>query len=90
MIVQGLLNVVGLIFAGLAAALPDVDFPFAGSLEDFAVTVGQYANGLDGFLPVSEMAVAVTWALTVYLPFVVTFVIVRWVFQHVPQIGGKS
>lgn len=87
---MALLSVVGFILAGLDAIIPDVPIPFETELDAFAVFVGANLGGLNAFLPVVEVGVVLGWALTVYLPFVVSFTIVRWVFSHVPQIGGKG
>lgn len=88
-ITEALLTVIGLLLAGLDAIIPDVDVPFDTELADFAEFVGANLGGLDNFLPITEVAVVVGWALTVYLPFVVAFVVVRWVFSHIPAVGGS-
>lgn len=89
MIVEGLLTVIGLLLSGLDAIIPDVATPFQSELEDFAIFVGSNLGGLDQFLPITEIAVAVSWGLVVYLPFVIGFVVFRWIFAHVPAVGSK-
>lgn len=89
MIVELLLTVVGALVSALGAIIPDVPMPFSDELSDFAVFVGSTLGGLNAFLPITEVAVVVGWALTVYLPFVITYVSIRWIVSHVPAIGGS-
>lgn len=89
MIVEALLSVVGFILSALDAIVPDVPVPFSSELSSFATFIGSNLGGLNEFLPIVEIGVVLGWALTVYLPFVVTYVVVRWVFAHVPQVGGS-
>jgi len=78
--------VLGLVDA-LVGLLPTVSFPFASTLSDFADFIGSQLAGLNSFLPISEVAVPIGWALTVYLPFVLTFLLVRWVYSLIPVVG---
>lgn len=87
MIIEALLAIVLLILQGLGAVLPDVPISFEDELADFADFVGANLGGLNGFLPITETAVAITYALTVYLPFAVAFVTVRWIYAHIPVVG---
>jgi len=86
MLIEALLWVLGGALRAMAAILPDVDFPFSAELSSFATTIGQYLRGLDGFLPVSEYVVFLGWVLSVYLPFVVGFYVVRFIYSHIPVI----
>lgn len=88
MIIELLLSVIGALLSGLDAIIPDVPVPFEDELSDFAAFVGGNLGGLNTFLPITEIGVALVWALTVYLPFVVSFCVVRWIFAHVPYVGG--
>lgn len=88
MIVELLLTVVGVLLTSVAFLIPDVVMPFTDELHDLAVFVGSNLGGLNSFLPVTEVAAVLGWCMTVYLPFVVGFVVVRWVWSHIPGIGG--
>jgi hypothetical protein len=87
-IVVWLLELVLLILEGLGAIIPEVDTAIFDGLGDFADDIGSRLGGLNGFLPISEIAVVQGFALTVFLPFVVSFAIFRWLWQHLPYIGG--
>lgn len=78
--------VIGLV-EGLVGLLPTVSLPFADTLSDFAELIGSQLGGLNSFLPISEAASVIGWALTVYLPFVLTFLLVRWVYSMLPVVG---
>lgn len=69
-------------------ALPDLTVPLGDYTDDFAEAIGGALGGLDGFLPISEMAVVVAWILTTYLPVVVAYNVSRWVYTHLPVIGN--
>jgi hypothetical protein len=71
----------------LVGLLPDVTVPFVAELTSFGELIGNYAGALDGFLPITEMMVPIGWAVTVYIPFVLTFYVVRWVYAKVPVVG---
>jgi hypothetical protein len=83
--------VVAAVFGVLDAVIglvPAVTFSFGSTLEDFADIIGSQLGGLDSFLPISEMAPVVVWAFTVYLPFVLVFYTVRWIYSKIPVVGA--
>jgi hypothetical protein len=86
-ITDALLGLVVSLVEVLVGLLPDVTVPFASDIASFGSLIGSYAGGLDGLIPISEMMVPIGWAVTVYIPFVLTFYVVRWVYAKVPVIG---
>lgn len=75
-------------FSGLFGLLPDLDIPFQSELDSFGAQIGSTVGGLNGFIPISEAIVPVQWAMTVYLPFVLSFYMVRWVYARIPVVGS--
>lgn len=67
--------------------IPEMELPFSTELTSFGSFIGSQIGGLDSFIPISEVAPVIAWALTVYLPFVFVFYTVRWVYSKVPVIG---
>ena len=87
MITEAIVSAVLGVIDMLVSLLPEVTFTFASTLTEFAELIGSQLGGLNNILPISEVAVPLGWALTVYLPFVVVFYIVRWVYSKIPVIG---
>lgn len=72
----------------LLEALPDVELPVGTYVEDFAAAIGGALGGLDGILPITEVAEVTGWILTVYVPVVIAYTVARWVYTHLPIIGN--
>lgn len=72
----------------LLEVIPDGTLPVGTYPEDFAEAIGGALGGLDGFLPISEMALVVGWALTVYFPIVLVYYLVLWIYTHIPVFGA--
>jgi hypothetical protein len=87
MITDALLGLVVSLVEVLVSALPAVTVPFSDEVASFGSLIGSYAGMLDGLLPISEMMVPIAWAVTVYIPFVLTFYVVRWVYAKLPVVG---
>lgn len=85
-LVGGLLSVI----AAVLRVIPDQPLPSIASdaLDDFAVEIGGALGGLDGLLPISEIAVFVGWVLGTWLPAMVTYQVAHWVWGHLPIIGN--
>lgn len=69
-------------------AIPDGTIETGTYLETFAERVGGALGGLDAVVPISECLVVVSWVLVTYVPMVITFLVARFVFTHLPVIGN--
>lgn len=88
MIVDLILEAVTGVLVALLDALPDLTLPVGTYPDDFAEALGGALGGLDGILPISELALVVAWVLTVYVPVVFAYNMARWVYTHLPVIGN--
>lgn len=86
--VEALLGLLTLILE----AIPDGSLPSvaATALEQFADVIGGALGGLDGILPITEVAVFVGWALGTYVPIAVTYQVSHWIWTHLPIIGNGA
>lgn len=89
MITKALLYVIGLVAKGLDAAIPDLTIPYESEVENAATWLGSQVGFLEPVLPVSTLATAFAWVVTVYMPVWFTFVAVRWAYSHIPFLGGS-
>ncbi len=85
-LVGGLLDLLTLIFG----VIPDASLPAvaASSLDSFASEIGGALGGLDGFLPISEVAVFIGWVLGTFVPIMIAYQVSHWVWTHLPVIGN--
>lgn len=88
MIPKAILNSVAGLLVAILDALPDLTLPVGTYPEDFAEAIGGALGGLDGILPISELATVTAWILTVYVPVVFAYSMARWVYTHLPVIGN--
>lgn len=88
MIVEAILNTIAGLLVELLEAIPDLTLPVGTYPEDFAEALGGALGGLDGVLPISELALVTAWILTVYVPVVFAYSMARWVYTHLPIIGN--
>jgi len=86
-IVEAVVSAVLGVIDMLVGLLPQITFTYAATLESFAEIIGSQLGGLNNILPIAELAGPIAWALTVYLPFVIVFYLVRWVYSKIPVIG---
>jgi len=68
-------------------ALPDLTIPDVEAVDELATAVGSVLGGLDGTLPITELATFVGWVLTVYVPVYVSASVTKWVYAHLPVVG---
>lgn len=87
MITEAIITVLASAVAGIASLLPSFTVPFADELQDLAEFVGSQLGGLNSFLPIDELAAPIGFALGVYVPFVIVFYTVRWVYSKIPVVG---
>lgn len=90
MAVQLLMNLVGAIFDVFDAILPDIELDVSAELSEFADVVAGGIAWINGVLPLAELLDAIDWVLVVYLPFVLVFHLVKWIYAHLPVVGGGS
>lgn len=88
MIVEAILVGVLGALTTLLETIPDATLPVGTYPAQFAEAIGGALGGLDGFLPISEMAVVVGWVLATYVPVVLTYHLVLWIYTHLPVIGN--
>jgi len=76
----------------LLEQLPDLALPVdPATLTGAIATVLGYALGmLAPFVNVGVLVPVVSWVLTTYLPFAVTYKVVTWVYARIPVIGKGS
>lgn len=89
MIVDRLLDLIGLFVDALTALLPSADLPYAEELVSIAAVVNGHMLMFDGVLPSSELLFFYRWVFTVFLPPYLLYVMIRWVWAHVPVLGSK-
>lgn len=88
MIVELLLSAVKLLLTGMLLLFPDVPMPFASERAQFASFVGGRLGLINTAFPIDSALLVVTWTLTYVLPILVTFIIVRWIYAHLPVVGS--
>lgn len=76
------------LLTAILEALPDLTVPVGDYPTEFAEAIGGALGGLDGFLPIVEMATVAGWVLGVYVPVVVAYNVTRWLYTHLPVIGN--
>lgn len=87
MIVEAFIRVLGGAVSAIASLLPTFTVPFAGTLQDLAEFVGSQLGAMNGFLPIDELGEPIGFVLGVYVPFVIVFYTVRWVYSKIPVFG---
>lgn len=74
----------------LSILFPDLTFPWDTEVHDLAVFVGSHLASINAVFPVSESLVVVSWSVSYLAPIMLTFLLVRWVYAHIPVIGSGS
>lgn len=90
MIVNAVTGLFFAVYGALFSVVPEVTLPYVDKLEEFATLIGSQVGGLNSFLPISEMLPVLFFALVVYLPFVLVFYAVRWVYAMIPVFGRAA
>lgn len=88
MITEAVVRTLAAALSGLTSLLPDVDLPYDSELDALASQIAGSLGVLDSFFPVYETATFLAWAFTVWLPVVLSFLVAKWVWQHLPVIGS--
>lgn len=87
MIVDLFINVcVGAVTA-VVGLIPQGTLSFSTTLDNFANYLGSQLNGLNNIIPITEVKGPITAALGVYVPFVIVFYTVRWIYSKIPVVG---
>lgn len=86
MIVEAIVNLITGLVDVLVGIAPDLTLPFGTYPTQFANFAGSQLAGLNTILPITELAIVVGWVLSLYVPVVFTFYVVRWIWAHVPFI----
>lgn len=90
MIVELLLDAIYGVLYALSIIFPDVEFPWTDELDDLAILIGTHLGGVNEVFPVAELVTVISWCAGTLLPVFLTFVVVRWVYAHVPVIGSGA
>lgn len=92
MVIELVLDVLLGLLTLVLEAIPDATLPViaTNALNDLATEIGGALGGLDGMLPISEVAVFVVWVLGTYVPIVAAYKVSVWVWGHLPVIGNGS
>jgi hypothetical protein len=87
MIVEAVLSLLATIIDGVMSVLPtdSLDLPVVG--EDIAAWFGERAGPLNAILPIYEVAQFMVIVTTVWLPAVLVYTTVKWIYKHLPMIG---
>lgn len=89
-IVKLVLDAVALLLSGLDALVPDLTLPYLEEVEDAVEWAGSKVAFVAPVLPVAELATVTAWIASTYLPCWFVFVVVRWVYAHIPVIGAGA
>ncbi|MDZ4233373.1 MAG: hypothetical protein U1C73_06355 [Dietzia sp.] len=89
MIPDAILALVGLIFDGLAALLPEWELPYLEEITEWVEDMAGYVRALiDDVFPIDAYLAIVRDAVLVWFAAMTTFIVVRWFYRHVPVIGA--
>lgn len=88
MITEAFLNVLGVIVRAIDALIPALEIPYADEVTDLAAWAGTQMGFLDPVIPIATVAAAFGWIVTTYVPLWFAFVVIRWVYSHIPVVGG--
>jgi hypothetical protein len=72
---------------GVIDLIPSMELSIAGTLSSFASYLGSQLNGLNSIIPIAEIKGPIASTMAVYIPFVLTFYVVRWVYSKIPVFG---
>ena len=89
MLVSAVLSLFALMLGLVLAPLPTATLgTFSGTLST-AITNGSGILGfMNTFLPITEMVYCLGLVLIGWLPAVVIYKTVNWIYRHIPMIGG--
>lgn len=88
MIPDLLLSLVGLFVAALVLLLPQAEIPFWDQAMGFADNLSGFVFALNGLLPMDDYVEFVRWMALTWIPGWATFLIVKWIWAHVPVLGS--
>jgi hypothetical protein len=89
MIPDLLLEIIGLLVTGLTAILPDVELPFMADVLAGAGYINSKMHAFNTLLPMAQLLVFYRWVAITWLPAFITFTAVKWIWSHVPFLGGS-
>lgn len=87
MIVGAILLLAGWLLETVTSPLPteSLDLPSGSSL---ASSWGAQVGPINGFVPVDDVFAAIDLTLTLWLPAVLVYLGVNWIYRHIPVLGG--
>lgn len=88
MVIDLLLDAVGLLIDALLFGLPSGEPPFVDDLPGWAVTLRGWLFFWTPVLPIAEQVELVRWVVVIFLPGWWLFLGVRWIVSHIPFLGG--
>jgi len=87
-ITDGILYVVGTIVSFVGGLLPTATLTgLPAAITDFGETLGTKAGPLNQFFPVEELFTGLVIMLVYWLPAVLLYQVVFWVYKHLPVVG---
>lgn len=87
MITDAILWVLESLLSLLLAPLPDGTFSL-DSLPSLSTWVQTNLAPINAVLPLSDMAAAIELVVLVWLPAAGVYLLVSWVYRHLPVVGG--
>ncbi len=88
MITEAILIAVGFLLDGILLLFPNLPFPFQSQLDSASGFIGSKLGMVNSSFPLSEALAVVSWTVQYVLPALILFVIVRWVYAHIPAVGS--
>jgi hypothetical protein len=88
-IVGAVLTLLRLIIAGLNALLPTATLTgIPSSISNLATTIGTNLGAINPYFPAAELFTYLGWLWLYWLPGVLAYSIVFWIYQHLPVVGN--
>jgi len=89
MIVDGILSVVGAIIGFIGDLLPSSTLTgLPESISGLGETIGERAGPINRFFPVEELFTFLVIVFLYWLPAVLIYQLVFWIYKHLPVVGA--
>lgn len=86
MITGAVLRVLALVLGWFASMLPSGELVISVS-DSWSSWITSYAGPLDRWFPVKETFQALVIFFAVWMPSMVTYTVVHWIYRHLPVLG---
>jgi hypothetical protein len=89
LITQWIINLVLVLLRPIFNLLPHIDLsPIQNAASNGGILAGQYAGKFNGIFPVQEFFNLASWFATYVEPAAIAYLLISWVWRHIPEIGG--